>query len=130
MFHISIKFDATGSHEKTRWLYGLNAVDFCRHHGLKLSSIVIVKDDASRRIDVDEAFVRAFFENHGSVEDSEDVYADMLMSGELKIEGQTVGLAELSNERIIQLYHGGARRRLLEVIAELEKKVPATPSGE
>lgn len=124
MFDIHIGLETRDDSSRSFWLHGLDAVDFCRKYDLPIRPCIQIKDSDSDSVKVSEEFARAYFENRSKISDFEDVSLDMLMPGELVMTGQCVTLKNnLPEARILELYHAGAKRRLLQFISKLEKDI-------
>lgn len=108
---------------------GLEALDFCRAHGLPDRTVIRNSYVSHPRLEctVDEAFARLWFPPSGdSVQ--ETVTPDMLRPGDLQFAGQTLDFARddparWTAERITALYIAArfktVRARLAQVEAEL-----------
>lgn len=125
MFNIRVFLDASENEShRSLWLSGLEAVDFCRKYGLNPITSLQVKDGSTQEIPVSEGFARSFFENQTMTTGVETVYLDMLAPGELVMTGQSVTISQdLSDWRVVELYHAGAKRRLSNVIVELKEEI-------
>lgn len=97
---------------KTVALTGIQALDFCRSKGLADSPRIFNNDRPNIGCNVDEAFVRSWFDSDSSMSDNEAVDIDMLVSGELVLSGPRLDFAELSDTRIKELFIAAKFRRL------------------